>query len=238
MLERAKAAGVSRIVAIGASDAEKANEPTLEIAQAHAEVFASVGVHPHDARLVDEAVLARIRAQAGRPKVVGIGETGLDYHYDHSAREAQVEVFRRFVRLAKELGLPVVVHSREAEDDTLRVLEEEHAEEVGGVMHCFGGSKKLAEGALALGFYVSFSGVLTFKNAEALREIARTVPRDRVMVETDCPFLAPIPMRGRRNEPAFVAHTAKKLAEVWGVEELEARRVTSENAARLFRLPP
>ncbi|MBI2374061.1 MAG: TatD family hydrolase [Deltaproteobacteria bacterium] len=237
VLERARVAGVGAIVAIGASDGEASNAPTVAIAEARPNIFATVGVHPHDARIVDPACIERIRALLSHPKVVGVGETGLDYHYDHSPRGRQLEAFRSFVGLARDVAKPLVIHTREAEEDTVRVLREERAKDVGGVFHCFGGGHALAGAALELGFYISFSGVLTFKNAETLREIARNLPRDRALIETDCPFLAPVPMRGKKNEPAFVEHTARRLAELWGVPLDEVGRITSDNARRLFRLP-
>lgn len=236
MMARATLAGVSQIVCIGASDEMKANYTTLAMAAKHPHVYATVGVHPHDARVVDEACLAEIERLSHEPKVVAIGETGLDYHYDHSPREKQQEAFRAFLRLAKRRRLPVIIHTREAEDDTIQILRDENAQDIGGVMHCFSGTRKLGEAALELGFYLSFSGILTFKTAEEIREVAQRCPKDRALIETDCPYLAPIPFRGKRNEPAFVKHTAEKLAELWGLSLEETARITHENARRFFRL--
>ncbi len=237
MMARASLAGVSHIVCIGASDEMKANYTSLALAAKHPCVYATVGVHPHDARVVDAACLEEIERLSFGPKVVAIGETGLDYHYDHSPREKQREVFRSFLQLAKRRSLPVVIHTREAEEDTIQIMREERAQDIGGVMHCFSGTRGLAEAALELDFYLSFSGILTFKTAEEIREVAKACPKDRALVETDCPYLAPLPFRGKRNEPAFVKHTAEKLAELWGLSLEETARITHENARRFFRLP-
>lgn len=238
VLDRARLAGVRQIITIGASDGLGPNHTAVEIARAHPHVFASVGVHPHDARIVDEAALATIEGLAADPKVVAIGETGLDYHYKHSTIEEQQRAFRAFVALALRVKKPLVVHTRDADADTADLLRDTGAQAVGGVIHCFTGTPALAAAAIELGFYVSFSGILTFKAAEELRAVAKDLPRDRVLVETDCPFLAPVPHRGKRNEPAFVALTAERLAELWGVSVTEVQAKTSENTARLFGLPP
>jgi TatD DNase family protein len=237
VLDRARLAGVGQIITIGASDGLGPNHQAVEIARAHPHIFASVGVHPHDARLVDQGALATIEALAADPKVVAIGETGLDYHYKHSTIEEQQRAFRAFVALALRVKKPLVIHTRDADADTADILRETGAQAVGGVIHCFTGTPALAAAAIDLGFYVSFSGILTFKAADELRAIAKDLPRDRVLVETDCPFLAPVPHRGKKNEPAFVALTAERLAELWGVSVTEVQAKTSENTARLFGLP-
>jgi TatD DNase family protein len=234
-LARAKAAGITDIVCIGASEGLDSNARALAVAAGHDGIYATVGVHPHDAKIVDAECLSKVRELAANPKVVAIGETGLDYHYDLSPREKQREVFREFLRMARALRLPVVIHTREAEDDTIAILREEHAEEMGGVIHCFTGTQKLADAALELGFYISFSGVITFRNADPLRAIARGLPRDRVLVETDCPYLTPVPHRGRRNEPAYILETVRTLSTVWGISGDEIKKITGENAARFFR---
>jgi len=234
VLTRAKAAGVSHIVTIGASDKLAPNETAVRIAESLPNVWATVGVHPHDASIVDQECLDTILRLSRSKKVVAIGETGLDYHYDHSPRDVQRKAFRDFLELARAEKKPAIIHTREADDDTVAILREAHAEQIGGVIHCFTGGPELARGALDLGFYLSFSGVITFKTAEPLRAIARNAPRDRVLIETDCPFLAPIPHRGKQNEPAFVAHTAHLLAGLWGVSDDEVASLTSANAARLF----
>lgn len=237
VLRRAEAAGVTDIVCIGASDGFESNPRTLALVEEHDHLFGTVGIHPHDAKVANDDVAARIRALAAHDKVVAIGEIGLDYHYDYSPRREQRAVFARFLELSKALSLPVVIHTREAEEDTIAIMRDAGAEAAGGVIHCFTGTEKLAEAALDMGFFISFSGVLTFRSADRLREIAKDLPRDRVLVETDCPYLAPVPERGKTNEPSFIVHTAGRLAELWGVSMEEVKRATGENAARLFRLP-
>jgi TatD DNase family protein len=236
VLARAAAAGVSAMVTIGAGGPLEANQHAVALAAAHAPVFATVGVHPHEAAIVDDDVLASIDALARGPKVVGIGESGLDYHYDNSPRPQQRAAFARFIHLARALGLPIVVHLRDADADALEIMAAEGARDSGGVIHCFSGDAASARAFLDLGFHISFSGIVTFKSADPLREAARIVPGDRLMVETDAPFLAPTPFRGRRNEPALVVRTAAALADVRG-EPLEAVvENTRRNTQRLFRL--
>ncbi|OGW63408.1 MAG: hydrolase TatD [Nitrospirae bacterium RBG_16_64_22] len=232
---RAREAGVSRIVSIS-TDAASARE-TVGLAEKFEGVFASVGVHPHDAGKIRPGDLEDLLALAAHPKVVAWGEIGLDYHYDHSPRDVQREMFRRQINLARTAGLPLVIHTREADADTLAVLEDERAGELGGVFHCFSGDWSLARTALDMGFHVSFSGIVTFKKAEVLRGVARMIPSDRLLVETDAPFLAPVPFRGKRNEPARLSLVAACLAEVRSLPVEEIVRVTTENAARLFSPP-
>jgi len=237
VIARALAAGVTTMLNVGTGDPHSgAFERAVELAEKHPEIYCAIGVHPHDAKLFDDAAEQRLTGLAKQSsRVVAWGEIGLDYHYDHSPRDVQRKVFRRQLRIARELNLPVVIHSREADNDTIAFLREElsgHAR--GGVMHCFGGSLQMARDAIDLGFYVSFAGNLTFKKAEDLREIARQLPLDRVLVETDCPYLTPIPFRGKRNEPARVIETAKRLAELKETEVDEIGRVTSANFERLF----
>ena len=237
VVERARAAGVAAILNVGTGDPHSGSlERAVRVAERYENVFAAAGVHPHDARLFDDAVGERLRGLlAGSPRAVAWGEIGLDYHYDHSPRDVQREVFGRQLRLARAAGLPVIIHSREADEDTVEILAREWAGSGrGGVMHCFGGGLWMAERALEMGLYVSFAGNVTFKKAEPLREVARLVPPDRLLVETDCPYLAPVPHRGRRNEPAYVADTARFLAELRGTTPAELGRVTSENFSRLF----
>ena len=236
VLERARAAGVRAILNVGTGDPRGGNfERAVAVAERYEGVYAAVGVHPHDAKLYTEAAERRLLEFVRGKRVVALGEIGLDYHYDNSPREAQREVFARQLRLARAEGLPVIIHSRDADEETLEILRAEYAgTERGGVMHCFGGGPGLAEGALGLGFYISFAGNVTFKKADALREVARTVPLERLLVETDCPYLAPVPHRGRRNEPAYVVETARFLADLRGVRPEELGRATSENFSRLF----
>lgn len=237
VVARARAAGVRAILNVGTGDPHAGNfERAVAVAEKYEGVYAAAGVHPHDARLYDASAERRLLevVRLG-PPVVALGEIGLDYHYDNSPREVQREVFAAQLRLARSEGLPVIIHSREADEETTAILRREYSGALrGGVMHCFGGGPALAEAALELGFMISFAGNVTFKKAENLREVARTVPPERLLVETDCPFLAPVPLRGRRNEPAFVVETARFLAGLRGVGPEELGRTTSENFARLF----
>jgi TatD DNase family protein len=234
VLERARAAGVARVLTVSAEIGDF--EAVVALADAHEGVLAAVGVHPHEASAFTDAHEAALRRLAAHPKVLAIGETGLDYHYDHSPRDVQREVFRRQLRLAREVGLPVIVHTREAENDTAAILAEERADLIGGVLHCFTGTHRLAELALNLGLCISFSGVVTFTGAEEVREVAGMVPRDRLLVETDSPYLAPMPHRGRRNEPAFVRATAQRVADLRGVALEELAASTTAVFDRVFRV--
>jgi len=237
IVARAREAGVSPMITI--STRMRRFEEIYALTQAYEDVFCSAGTHPHHASEEKDVPLEDIVAAAGREKVVAIGEAGLDYHYDFSAVEDQKAGFRRHIEAARQTGLPLVIHSREAEEDTAAILEDEMAKGAfSAVLHCYTSGPDLARRGLALGLYVSFSGVLTFKKSDELREIAATVPMDRVLVETDAPYLAPMPYRGKRNEPAYVRYTAKVLADVKGVSEDEVARATTENVHRLFsRLP-
>lgn len=230
VISRALAAGVECMITI-ASDLPGC-EGAVGLAGKHDAVYASVGLHPHDAKDMSDAAFARIRELAASPKVVAIGEMGLDYHYDHSPRDVQRAVFAQQLAFAHELGLPVIVHSRNAQDDTLRILEESKVRK--GVMHCFSGDVAMARHAIALGFHISLAGPVTFKNATSLKEVAKMVPDDLLLIETDAPYLTPEPLRGRRNEPAFVVHTARHLAELRGVTFDDIDRLTTLNAKRLF----
>jgi TatD DNase family protein len=205
------------------------------VAENYENVYAAVGVHPHDARLFDERAAERVYELAkSSERVIAWGEIGLDYHYDNSPREVQREVFTKQLQLARELKLPVIIHSRAADEETVEILRAERkgVEESGGIMHCFGGGFEMAASVLELGFMISFAGNVTFKKAEALREVARRVPVERLLVETDCPFLTPVPFRGRRNEPARVVETARCLAELHGIEAEEFGRITAGNFFR------
>jgi TatD DNase family protein len=239
VLARARAAGVRAILNVGTGDPRSENlERAIAFAEKHEWVFAAAGVHPHDARLYDEDAERRLLSMMRRGgRVVALGEIGLDYHYDNSPREAQREVFARQLQLAKAERLPVIIHSREADDETVEILRTEMSDAArAGIMHCFGGGARMAEAVLELGFMISFAGNVTFKKAENLREVARAVPLERLLVETDCPYLAPVPFRGRRNEPAHVVETARFLADLRGIGHEEFGRVTSENFARFFNL--
>lgn len=237
VMSRAGEAGVGLMVTI-CTRVRKFDEVRI-IAESHNNVFCSVGTHPHNAEEERDITLEEIVTLAKHPKVVAIGEAGLDYHYDNSPRDDQEKGFRTHIAAARETGLPLVIHTRDADDDTARILEEEMEKgEFTAVLHCFTAGRDLAMRGVALGLYVSFSGVLTFKNSEELRTIAADVPLDRLLVETDAPYLAPEPMRGRKNEPAWVAHTAARLAGVKSVSEAEIASATTENFFRLFSNVP
>jgi len=230
---RAGAAGVGTCLTIGT---ELKRFPGVKaVAEKFANVWCSVGVHPHESEkelLDDEAALVR---EAAHPKVVGIGETGLDYYYEHSPRAPQQSNFRSHIAAARRTGLPVIVHTRDADDDTIGILRDEMAKgQFTGLIHCFTGTQKLADAALEMGLSISVSGIATFKNSGPLRDVIKSVPLDRLLVETDAPFLAPVPHRGKTNEPAFVVHTANMLAELKGVTPEELGRVTTDNFFRLF----
>jgi TatD DNase family protein len=234
VVARARAAGVERMVTIATRVARGADYQAL--AERFAEVYFSIGTHPHQAAEEAETDAAAIRRFAAHPKCVAIGEAGLDYHYDYAPRAVAERVFRAQIGLARELDLPLVIHAREADDDVARILREEMAAgRFAALLHCFTSSRALAETGLELGLYVSFSGVLTFKNSADLRAIARDVPLDRVLVETDAPYLAPVPHRGKRNEPAFVAATARTLAEAKGVSFEDIASATRANTLRIFK---
>ena len=235
VIERALAAGVDRMVAIGTGGGPPDLEAGVRLADRYPAFYATVGVHPHDAGKAGPETYARLAGLLRHPKVVALGEIGLDYHYDHSPREVQRAVFVEQMNIARDAAKPIVIHTREAWEDTLALLEKHWAPAgLAGVMHCFSGGPKEAERCLALGFYLSFGGILTFPKAVELQEAARRAPGDRILVETDAPYLAPVPKRGKRNEPAFVVETARKLAALRG-ETLEAvAAATSGNFERLL----
>ncbi len=233
VLARAEAAGVRRLITIGTRVA-RAQQP-IAIAERFPNVWASVGTHPHNAAEEPDVTVADLVRLARHPRIVAIGEAGLDYHYDNSPRAAQEKGFRTHIAAARETGLPLVIHSRSADVDTARILEEEMAKgPFSAVLHCFTGSEALALTGIALGLHVSLSGVVTFKNAGHIATLAARLPLDRVLVETDAPFLAPIPYRGRPNEPAYVLETARKVAELRGIALLELAAATTANVERLF----
>src|SRR6185369_5963323 len=237
VLRRARDAGVTAMICIGSGrDVAPARE-AVRLAAAEPDIFAAVGVHPHDVAGMTDDDWAELDRLARAPRVVGIGETGLDYHYDHSPRDVQRAAYHRFVELARVARLPVISHVRDAHADAADVLGATGAAELGGVIHCFTGGVADARRYLDLGQDLSFSGILTFKTAGELREVAAYAPLDRILVETDAPYLAPIPYRGKRNEPAYVVKTLELLASLRGIDVAEADRATTANARRLFRLP-
>jgi TatD DNase family protein len=238
MIARAREAGVESFVTIGCDLAT--SRSAVALADQHPFVYATVGVHPHEVKHISDNWYDEFRRLAKNKKVVAYGEIGLDYHYNHSSPTAQRERFREQIQLARELSLPMIIHTREAQEDTIAILKDEKASEVGGVFHCFSGDAWLAKDALDLGFYLSFSGILTFQNASMLREIARNTPLDRLLIETDCPYLTPVPHRGKRNEPAYVSLVAKQLVSIYSEQtEVSLERIeqiTTANAKRLFKI--
>jgi TatD DNase family protein len=237
VVERARAAGIARLVTISTRVARHAE--VLAIAERFADVYCSVGTHPHYAGEEPDVTAVELVALTRHPKVVAIGEAGLDYHYDRSPRPAQEHSFRTHIAAARATGLPLVIHTRDADADTARILEEETGQGAfPAVLHCFTGGRELAQRAIALGLFISFTGILTFKASSELRAIAAELPADRILVETDAPYLAPGKLRGKRNEPAYVVETAKVLAESRGVSFDEIARTTSENFFRLFSKVP
>jgi TatD DNase family protein len=231
-------AGVEIIVCVGNGDVSKdSHAAAFRIAEEHDFIYTTVGVHPHEARLLDDALCGRLKELSHHRKVIAWGEIGLDYHYDNSPREVQREAFRIQLRMARERGLPISIHTRAAETDTLTILDEEWTDTgLGGVIHCFTGTRKFAEAAVERGFMISFSGVVTFKNAIDLRETAGSLSLNSILIETDSPFLAPVPYRGRRNQPAYVIETAKHIAEVRSTTVAEIGKATSANFKRLFKV--
>ena len=236
VIERARDTGIERIVAVS-SDLISSNK-TVEIAEDFPMVFTAVGIHPHEASSFDEEVLSQIEDLCNEQKVVAIGETGLDYHYMHSPRDIQINSFRRHIELAKKLDLPLIIHVREAHDDVLKMLKEEAAWETMGVIHSFTGDYETAKKYIDEGFYISFSGILTFKNAEDIRQAAKKIPIERILIETDSPYLAPIPFRGKRNEPSYIKYVAEKIAELRGISSEKIEEETTANAKNLFIFEP
>jgi TatD DNase family protein len=237
VVQRARGVDVGRIVTI--STRVRRQPQLLEIAEKFPDIYCSVGTHPHQADEERGITTAELVDKSRHPKVVAIGEAGLDYHYDNSSREAQEEGFRAHIAAARQTGLPLVIHSREADDDMARILEEESGKGAfPAVLHCFTGGRDLAMRAIALGHYVSFTGILTFKNSQGLRDISAELPADRVMVETDAPFLAPVPFRGKRCEPSYVVETAQMLAQARQLNLADIAKQTTDNFFRLFAKVP
>ncbi|ATL38050.1 TatD family hydrolase [Bacillus velezensis] len=234
VIARAKAEEVERIVVVGF------DKPTItramELIEEYDFIYVAIGWHPVDAIDMTEEDLSWIKELSSHEKVVAIGEMGLDYHWDKSPKDVQKEVFRKQIALAKEVNLPIIIHNRDATEDVVTILKEEGAEEVGGIMHCFTGSAEVARQCMDMNFYISFGGPVTFKNAKKPKEVAKEIPNDRLLIETDCPFLTPHPFRGKRNEPSYVKYVAEQLAELKGLTYEEIASITTENAKRLFRM--
>jgi TatD DNase family protein len=237
VIERARAAGLVALVCIGSGRSLDEVRNAVALAETHADLWAAVGIHPHDAGHMPPGALEEIeRLALTHPRVVAVGETGLDYHYDHSTPEEQKAALRTFIGIARRAKKPLSLHIRDAHDDALRICAEEEAPEVGGAVHCFTGTRDEAERWVALGFHLSFSGAVTFKSAGQIREAAAWAPLERILVETDCPYLAPAPLRGKRNEPAYLVHTAALVAQVRGIDLESLASATAANTRRLFRL--
>ncbi|NPV71107.1 MAG: TatD family hydrolase [Firmicutes bacterium] len=236
VVERAAAAGVAIIVNVGFNRAS--SQRAMDLAGRYPGVYFAAGVHPHDAKEFVPADLARYRSMLSDPKAVAVGEIGLDFYRDLSPRPVQREVFRVFLRLAIDLGKPIIVHDRDAHDEVVAILKEEGAARVGGVMHCFSGDWPMARECLKMGFLVSFAGPVTYPNARRLGEVARLAPKDTIMVETDCPYLTPQAFRGKRNEPSFVVKVAEELGRLRGIPFNRIAELTSSNTRRVFGIPP
>jgi TatD DNase family protein len=238
VLARARAAGVTRMVVIGAVGDPSSAERSVALAERDPNIWATVATHPHDVKQMTPEWWATHERLAVHPRVVAIGETGLDYYYDHSPHDVQQDAFRRFIELARRVNKPVVCHIRDAHEDARAILRETNAAELGCIIHCFTGGPDDARAYAELGCYVSFSGIVTYKTAQPLRDALPLVPRDRLMIETDCPYLAPVPKRGKRNEPAFVVHTAELVAQTLGIPFDELAQITTANTLRVYRLTP
>jgi TatD DNase family protein len=237
VLQNARRDGILALISVGSGGDLATAERAVALSEREPDVFAAIGIHPHDAAKVTPDIWPALETLAKTPRVVGIGETGLDYFYDHSPRSAQRKVFERFVVLARAVARPLICHVREAHDDAAAVLRAGELPDAGAVIHCFSGTVADARRYLDLGLFLSFSGVLTFKNADELRKAAAFAPPERILVETDAPFLAPVPHRGRRNEPAFILRTLEALAQVRGTSASVAAELTTANALHLFKLP-
>jgi TatD DNase family protein len=236
VVERAVEAGVQTLVTIGSSDSLDVCQEAIQLAELDDRIWATVGFHPHGADAAGPDEVRAVERLSAHPRVVAVGEIGLDYHYDFSPRDRQQEVFRQFIGVAKRVGKPIVIHNRESDDDCIRILEEERAEDVGGVIHCFTSGWELAKVALDKGFFIGFTGIVSFKNANEVRDVLKKTPLDRIVIETDSPYLAPVPFRGRRNEPAYTAYVADAVATALELPVEEVRALTEANTRRLYRL--
>ncbi|EMI15161.1 TatD family hydrolase [Bacillus altitudinis MN12] len=234
VIERAKSEKVEKIVVVGF------DRPTItramELIEAYDFIYAAIGWHPVDAIDMTDEDLAWIKELSQHEKVVAIGEMGLDYYWDKSPKDVQKEVFRRQIALAKEVNLPIIIHNRDATEDVVTILKEEGAAEVGGIMHCFTGSLEIAKACMEMNFYISFGGPVTFKNAKKPKEVVKDIPSDRLLIETDCPYLTPAPFRGKRNEPSYVKYIAEQIAELREMSFEELAALTTENAKKVFRI--
>lgn len=234
VIKRAIESGITTIVNIGSSMTSSRN--SVELSRRYDKIYSVVGIHPHNADSFNLNVSKKLKKLSQNKKVVGIGEIGLDFHYDNSPREKQKQAFRAQLRLAKSLDLPVVIHTRDADQETLEILKEENATELGGIMHCFASDKKMAKEILDLGFYIAFGGLITFNNLEDLREVVKEVPINKIIVETDAPYLTPDPYRGKRNEPLYVKYIAEKIAEIKDLSLEEVAEITTKNAKKVYNI--
>lgn len=234
VIKRAREEGVRLIINLGYD--LRTSLAAVNLAQDYPFIYASVGIHPHEAARVPDNYQERLKGLSKKEKVVALGEIGLDYYRDLSPRNKQQEVFREQLRVARELAFPVIIHDREAHQDILKILQEERGGSNGGVLHCFSGDWEMAKKCMEMGFYISIAGPVTFKKSEKLQEVAKKLPLDRILVETDCPYLAPVPFRGKRNEPSYVKYTLEKIASLRGMKEEELARATYDNTRKVFRL--
>jgi len=234
VISRLREAGVELVINVGCN--MQSSLKSVEITKEYDFIYGAVGIHPHDASDLNEESLGQLRELAREPRIVAVGEIGLDYYYDYSPRELQKKCFREMIGMAKELKLPIIIHDRDAHEDTLKIVKEEKANEVGGVFHCYSGSWEMAKEVMKLGFYMAIGGAVTFKNAKKVVEVAQEIPLDHLLIETDCPYLAPVPYRGKRNEPAYVSKVAERIAEIKGISIEEVAKATLENGKRLFGL--
>lgn len=232
VIERATSEDVSHIVVVGFD--HETIKRAMELIEQYDMIYAAIGWHPVDAIDMTEEDLNWIRELSQHPKVVAIGEMGLDYYWDKSPKEIQKDVFRKQIQLAKEVNLPIIIHNRDATEDVVKILQEENASEVGGIMHCFTGSLEVAKQCMEMNFYISFGGPVTFKNAKKPKEVVKEIPMDRLLIETDCPYLTPHPYRGKRNEPSYVRYVAEQISELRGVSYEEIAEKTSDNAMKVF----
>ncbi len=232
VIKRAFNQGVTHMVVVGFD--EETIPLAIDIAEKYETIYAAVGWHPVDAIYYEEKHLDYLEQLSKHPKVVALGEMGLDYHWDTSPKEVQEDVFRKQIRLAKRVNMPIIIHNRDATEDVIRILKEENAKEVGGIMHCFSGTPADVQACLDMNFYISLGGPVTFKNAKEVQEVAKIIPLNRLLIETDCPYLAPHPYRGKRNEPAYVSLVAEKISELREIDYEEIEKITTENAIKFF----
>ena len=236
VIKRSFDANVNTIINIGAGYGFEGNLVALKISAEYENIYPTIGVHPHDAKIVDDNMLSELEKMMILKEVKAVGESGLDYHYNYSEKADQIRVFKEHIKLANKIKKPLIIHCRNAHDEVLSILEKEYNAEIPGIVHCFSGDVEIANKYLEFGFYISIPGIVTFKKAQDMQQVAKMVPLNKLLVETDCPYLAPVPYRGKKNEPAYVAHTVKKIAEIKGKDTLDIAKITSENAIKVYML--